>query len=259
MWTFQNKVVRDADMHEIEATVVVIADTHVRRLEELPKELLAALGTADIIVHLGDFTSLELLRDLKGTGRFYGVAGNHDDATVRRELKDMEVLDICGKKIGLIHGMYWPFGSQKRMRHWFREYRLDSLLYGHTHLPTKKMIGRTLFFNPGTASGHFPGLRATFGILTVNSRVEGKIVPLACELPVAGIIRRRRAAFLRFVIGFIQTWPYVDVLGPAARLLRGLLRPFSAMRTSSRGRQAPVPAEKKEDAAAAHLAAGSAK
>jgi len=46
-------------------TVIVMADTHVRTLKELPQELLTEIEKADYVIHLGDFYSLELLNDLK--------------------------------------------------------------------------------------------------------------------------------------------------------------------------------------------------
>jgi putative phosphoesterase len=71
-----------------------MADTHVRTAKELPRELLTAAKDADYVIHLGDFYSLELLKDLKKFGKFYGVIGNHDDLNLGSELREMEEIEI---------------------------------------------------------------------------------------------------------------------------------------------------------------------
>ena len=43
----------------------VIADTHVHRISELPSSLINALTRMDMVVHLGDFHSEDLVNDLK--------------------------------------------------------------------------------------------------------------------------------------------------------------------------------------------------
>jgi predicted phosphodiesterase len=43
----------------------VLADTHVNRLEHLPKKIIVALPTVDLIIHAGDFTDAQLFKELK--------------------------------------------------------------------------------------------------------------------------------------------------------------------------------------------------
>lgn len=201
-------------------SIIVIADTHVSRLKELPTVLQVALKEADHIVHLGDYTSLELVRELRELGGFYGVAGNHDDLQIKRVMGGTEVLTINGKKIGLIHGMYFPFGTQRRMKSRFRNHKLDVLLYGHSHEPGQKMLGDTLLLNPGTASGQFPSKRASFGILTIDGSINGEIIYLEYKVPWGGLFHRVRAILLRKTIVWIQTWPYLDVAGPVKSIFK---------------------------------------
>ena len=64
----------------------VISDTHVRELNELPRKLVEALTSVDIIVHAGDYTHKRLLDELKTLGAFKGVYGNTDPKNIRVEM-----------------------------------------------------------------------------------------------------------------------------------------------------------------------------
>ncbi len=81
--------------------VAVISDSHVQSIDQLPPVLLDVLAEADAVIHLGDYTSPEFLNDLRKTGKFYGIIGNHDSSIGRQELKVIEVVELAGKKIGL--------------------------------------------------------------------------------------------------------------------------------------------------------------
>ena len=66
----------------------VLSDTHVSRVSDLPPSVIRALENADLIVHLGDFDSLQLLNELREMGDFIGVAGNHDGQDIRKILSE---------------------------------------------------------------------------------------------------------------------------------------------------------------------------
>jgi len=161
-------------------TVVVMADTHADSLDELPTKLITAVKQADYVIHLGDFTSLGILRELKQISNFYGIWGNHDRSFLRRELKRVEEVEIAGKKFGLIHGLINPIAGRVRMKRSFRKNgnRLHAILYGHTHIPTMKYDNNVFFFNPGSVAGKFPAAVKSFGRLTIDGTIKGEIVIL---------------------------------------------------------------------------------
>jgi uncharacterized protein len=158
-------------------TVVVMSDTHARTIDELPTELITAVREADYVIHLGDFTSLDLVNELKRNGNFSGILGNHDDIDLHRELKWRDEIEIGGKKLGLMHGLINPVASRMRMRRSFHNngHRVNAILYGHTHLPTIKYEKGLLYFNPGSVAGKFPASVKSFGILTIDGTITGKI------------------------------------------------------------------------------------
>jgi uncharacterized protein len=210
-------------------TVAVLADTHLSRLDELPPKVLDTLAKVDVIIHLGDFTSRELLNDLRKLGNFYGIWGNHDRLPVlRKELNKMEVIELGGKRLGLIHGFFYPVSSQRRMKYWFREHDIDILLYGHTHSVTKKTIDGVLLFNPGAVTCKFPATMGSFGLLTLDGTITTEIIPTGELLPM-----KKRLLFLipAFVIKngtrFLESWPYVNT-GPLVNLSRRIWSTISS-------------------------------
>jgi putative phosphoesterase len=194
------------------ATIAVIADTHLDHPESLPHRLLEALAKADLIIHLGDYTSKDFLDELRRLGKFHGITGNHDNAELRKELNQMEVLEVAGKRLGLIHGMFFPFGTQKRMKARFKEQKIDILLYGHTHLATSRYVDGVFVFNPGTVTAQFPAYRGTFGMINLDGTITAEIIPLEYQsIPRIGLMRKLWALFLTKSILLIETWPYVDL------------------------------------------------
>ena len=149
--------------------IAVLADTHVDRLEHLPKKTVDALSTADLIIHAGDFTDVQLLRDLKRLGEVKAVHGNMDSRELKAELPVKEIVETKDKRIGITHGSGAPWGIEERIRKTFESNRVDIIVYGHSHRSQNKVIDDILFFNPGKATD-------SFGILTVNGAATGEIV-----------------------------------------------------------------------------------
>ncbi len=154
----------------------VVSDTHVSRIDQLPPKLVDALKEVDLIVHLGDYTGKELLDGLRELGDFRGVFGNMDTSSVRAELPEKEVVDVNGKRLGLIHGWGAPWGIHKKIKDSFKG--VDAVLYGHTHMAKNELVEGILFFNPGSATGKFPALRKTYGILAIGDSLRGEIITI---------------------------------------------------------------------------------
>jgi putative phosphoesterase len=154
----------------------VVSDTHVSRLDQLSRSLIDRLMGVDLIVHLGDYTGRELLDGLGGLGDFRGVAGNMDSQELRAYLPETEILELNGKRLGLIHGWGAPWGMQEKIKGRFE--KVDAILYGHTHIARSELIDGVLFFNPGSATGKFPALQKTCGILVIDEYIQGEIIAI---------------------------------------------------------------------------------
>ncbi|HEY4711920.1 MAG TPA: metallophosphoesterase family protein [Dehalococcoidia bacterium] len=149
--------------------IAVLADTHVNRLEYLPKKIIDALSTVDLIIHAGDFTDVQVLKELKRLREVKAVRGNMDSVELKTVLPVKEIVEIGNKRIGITHGSGASWGIEERVRKVFESDRIDIIVYGHSHQSQNKVIDDILFFNPGKATD-------SFGILTIGGEVKGEII-----------------------------------------------------------------------------------
>ncbi len=146
----------------------VLADTHATSFEEVPRKIVAALSTVDLIIHAGDFTTTETLNGLKQLGEVKAVQGNMDSSEIKSTLPVKEIIEAKNKRIGIIHGSGPPWGIEQRVREMFDQ-QVDIIVYGHSHEPQNKVIDGILFFNPGKAT-------SSFGFLTIEEDIQGEII-----------------------------------------------------------------------------------
>lgn len=149
--------------------IAVLADTHVNTLEHLPKKIIDAISTVDLIIHAGDFTDVQVLKELKQLREVKAVQGNMDSAELKTVLPVKEIVDIENKRIGITHGSGSPWGIEERVRKMFESDRIDIIVYGHSHQSQNKVIDDILLFNPGRATD-------SFGILTIDGEPKGEII-----------------------------------------------------------------------------------
>ena len=147
----------------------VLSDSHADSFAQLPEKILATLTEVDLIIHAGDFVAKDVLEGLKQLGEIKAVWGNMDSDEIKRILPEKELLEIEGKKIGIIHGWGSPHGIDERVGNVFSG--VDIIIYGHSHYPQNETKNGVFFFNPGQA-------RNSFGILTIGAEVSGEIIKL---------------------------------------------------------------------------------
>lgn len=118
--------------------VIVLSDTHIpKRAKELPSELVQELKQADLIIHAGDWQTIEVLDMLRPYGPIEGVYGNVDSEHIKQQFPDKKLLEIKGFKIGVVHGHGQKQTTEKRALAAFSEESLDLLIFGHSHIPVK--------------------------------------------------------------------------------------------------------------------------
>jgi len=149
--------------------IAVLADTHVNTLEQFPKKIIDAISTVDLIIHAGDFTDVQVLKELKRLRRVKAVQGNMDSMELKTVLPVKEIVEIENKRIGITHGSGGPRGIEERVRKMFESDRIDIIVYGHSHQSQNKVIDDILLFNPGKATD-------SFGILTIDGEAKGEII-----------------------------------------------------------------------------------
>jgi putative phosphoesterase len=156
--------------------LVVLADTHLpRRGRGLPTTLLSALETADVIVHLGDFTEIEVVHELQHYARLVGIAGNNDSAEVRALFPYRRILDVSGKQLVLIHGHREGRTALQAAR---TVGEGDAVLFGHSHSAYNQVEDGRLLFNPGSPTERRWSKSLSFGVIEVAEDIAARIVLL---------------------------------------------------------------------------------
>ena len=136
------------------------------------------LTKADLIIHAGDFTGKGLVEDLRKLGKLRGVYGNIDGPDVRALLPEIDTVEAGGVRIGVNHPAEGgsPMTIEQRIRKKFQNVQV--IVHGHSHRTKNERKNGLLWFNPGSATGKFPALKKSYGVLTIDDEVRGEIVDL---------------------------------------------------------------------------------
>lgn len=134
--------------------VGVIADTHttLKNVEKLKAFLENVMNDVDIIIHAGDIKSEEALEVLKNFKNIVIVRGNNDNEGELANLKDKEILNLEGYKIGVTHGDGPYKATLDNALQKFEGEEIDILIFGHSHKSYVDTQGNTLILNPGSPS-----------------------------------------------------------------------------------------------------------
>jgi uncharacterized protein len=159
--------------------IAVISDTHLPRgTRQIPNECLERLANADLILHAGDFVSVEALEEIEALGPpLAAVHGNVDSAEVRRRLPAERTVDAAGVQIAMLHDAGPSRGRIERMRARFPN--AAAVVYGHSHIPLQEERSGFQLFNPGSPTDRRRQPRHTMGLARVEGgRVSFELVAL---------------------------------------------------------------------------------
>ena len=176
----------------------VIADTHIPdRTRQLNPAILPIFRDANVeaILHAGDISAPDVLRNLEQVAPVYAVQGNRDWLLLK-QLPHNQVLTFEGVSLVLEHGHglwrnymvdrihYLFFGMQERryQNRLLAKYpQAQVIVYGHLHIPCNTWFGDIFLFNPGSASVPAKKYTPSLGILKIRAggEVEGEIIELS--------------------------------------------------------------------------------
>ncbi|MGF2616683.1 metallophosphoesterase family protein [Rossellomorea vietnamensis] len=152
--------------------IVVISDTHMpNKGKELPDRLISELKNADLIIHGGDWNSLDVHERLKRFGRVEGVYGNTDSQEIKSQFPRKQVLKAGSFSIGIVHGDGRGKTTEKRVLDEFDE-KPDIIIFGHSHIPYLRFEQGTLLFNPGSATDKRKQPYYSFGVLEIDDEIK---------------------------------------------------------------------------------------
>lgn len=148
-------------------------DKHANKIEKIIDK---SFKDVDLIIHLGDFTSMKVLEKLRKKKKVIGVWGNNDGKLLRKELKEKEIINLNGYKIGLFHGHGTEKNTLDRVYKIFKDDDVDIILFGHSHQPMIKTKNKVLIINPGSPSKKIRERWFSYAILTLKKKkIDAKI------------------------------------------------------------------------------------
>lgn len=154
----------------------VVSDTHIRaRSKGLPDQLLAGLENVDLILHAGDWISLDVLYELESVAPVEGVAGNNDGWDIIDRFGHSKILDLQGYRIGLIHGHQGYKQTVLNALEAFKNDNVHAVVFGHSHVPFNETLQGVLMFNPGSPTDKRTQAQYSYGILTLGDTIEGQL------------------------------------------------------------------------------------
>ena len=107
------------------------------------------LAGAELVLHGGDFVSVDFLEELRGIGPpVEGVAGNMDEPELKQMLPKERVMEVGGLRIGMVHDAGPRAGREARLAARFED--CEAVVYGHTHIPQVERFQHLWVLNPGS-------------------------------------------------------------------------------------------------------------
>jgi uncharacterized protein len=159
--------------------VAVISDTHMPRgARRLPDAFVERIRAADLLLHAGDFMTLEVLRELERIGPpLVGVHGNVDTAELRRLLPAERIVRAEDARIAMVHDAGPRAGRLERLRRRFGD-SAGAVVFGHSHLPLHERAADGFqIFNPGSPTERRRAPAHTMGLAQVEgSSIEFRLI-----------------------------------------------------------------------------------
>jgi len=130
----------------------------------------AVLRGSDHIVHAGDVGDPEILKELAAIAPLTAIRGNIDKGTWARKLPEIEVVELGGVSIYILHDL-----AQLDLKPEAAGFHV--VISGHSHVPKQETHNGVLYFNPGSAGPRRFKLPVCVGKLMIEQRnVRGEIL-----------------------------------------------------------------------------------
>jgi putative phosphoesterase len=131
--------------------LLFVADTHVpNRARMLPSQVWAAVESADVVFHAGDWVTASLLDEFEHRSRrLIAVHGNNDGPELRRRLPETTSVTLDGVRFAMVHETGPARGREERSEALYPD--ADVLVFGHSHIPWDTTGPKGLrLLNPGS-------------------------------------------------------------------------------------------------------------
>ena len=140
----------------------VLSDTHGR----LTRDVLEFCQGADRILHAGDVGSEFILPELESIAPVACVSGNVDSPSLAPIRLQTVIADW---RIMIQHIVWHRGGPSREFKMLLEQEAMDLVIFGHSHQPLCQMIGKTVFFNPGSCGPRRFNLPSTIGEVILDT------------------------------------------------------------------------------------------
>jgi uncharacterized protein len=163
--------------------LAVLSDTHVSlaEVEPLMVRLRPHLRDVQGILHAGDVGAMRLVDELQAVAPVYAVAGNMDSEPTHQLLPERRVIELAGRRIGLIHGWGTPTDLKYRVVERFRDHgklEVEVVVFGHSHQPLIERTSEVLLLNPGSPTDRRWAPYRSLAILELGAELRAELVEL---------------------------------------------------------------------------------
>jgi putative phosphoesterase len=156
--------------------LIILSDTHLKT-GEIPGQLQTLLEDCDLIVHAGDFSTVEAYRAFNASGKLKAVSGNDDSPELRKLLPERLKFEVEGVRIGVVHEAGLSVMDTTAQGYLAKEMEVDVLIFGHLHRPIieRKDI---MLVCPGSPTKPRMSNPSVVELIIEKGSIEGRIITL---------------------------------------------------------------------------------
>lgn len=154
--------------------LIALSDTHLKT-GEIPPELQALIEKYDIVVHAGDFSTVDAYKAFNAVGKLKAVFGNDDVPELKKLLPERLKFEVEGVKIGLVHEGGLSISNTTAQGYLAKEMEVDILIFGHLHRP---LIEKTdvMLVCPGSPTKPRMSNPSVVELIIEKGNVNGRII-----------------------------------------------------------------------------------
>ena len=156
--------------------LIVLSDTHLKT-GEIPPQLQALLEECDLVVHVGDFSTVEAYKAFNIGGKLKAVFGNDDSSELKRLLPERLKFEVEGVKIGVVLEGGLSITDMTAQGYLAKEMEVDILIFGHLHhsLIEKKDV---MLVCPGSPTKPRMSNPSVVELIIEKGNIQGRIITL---------------------------------------------------------------------------------
>lgn len=156
--------------------LIAISDTHLKDAA-FPQDLMEIIKDCDMVVHAGDFTSIDCYKTLSSAVKLKAVHGNSDDAELKKLLPEKLKFEVDGVSVGVVHQGSLSITNTTALRYLALEMGVGVLIFGHLHRPFIDK-SNVMLVCPGSPTSPRMADPTVVELIIENGSVNGRIIEI---------------------------------------------------------------------------------